>query len=256
MEKKNKFFTNSCLEMNKQPYYEVNNRENMNVPINNLKNGYNKREKTQMELASKLNPYDYELNWSNRLNKKEEEFTYFAPYNQGPGRGFGDLNIGNSIRVGENGRNDTHNYREWKESELTDRFEFIDKRFANPDNLVFPFPRSGEMTRKVNVYSNAGDFINNYKLTTPNLIKKEIFGNFQPVESFDYNALNEEPLPNQGLIDNINQNNEIHKERQYRASENKKQYEKQFTELGNKLKLDFEKQMAIQKSQEKETFTY
>ena len=247
-EKKNKFISNNCLDYNKQPYYSIDS--NTNAQFDEIKSNYNNKEKTQMVLNSNLNPYDYDLDFKNNIKNKDKESTnhmYFTPYDQGPGRGFGNANINNSIRLGENGRNDTSQFKYFRESEIVDRFQFIDNRFNNPSNLVFPFPRSGENTRKMNSFSNAGDFINNYQTTTPNLVKKEIFGNFEEALQFNYDI----PHPNNQIINEINNSNEIERNQQHEALKLRETHEKTRNLQAEQYKKDFEKQMAQQKAQQK-----
>jgi hypothetical protein len=245
--KKNKFISNNCLDYNKQPYYSI--ESNTNAQFDEIKSNYNNREKTQMVLASTLNPYDYDLDVKNNIKEKEKQensYMYFTPYDQGPGRGFGNASINNSIRLGENGRNDTQQFKSFRESEIVDRFQFVDSRFNNPTNLVFPFPRSGENTRKVNSFSNAGDFINNYQSTTPNLIKKEIFGNFEQAMNFNYDI----PQPNNVIINNIKNNNEIERRNQRDYIKQRENYNNKYKLEADQYKNDFEKQMAQQKAQQ------
>ena len=66
----------------------------------------------------------------------------------GAGRGFGNLNISNDIRNGEDSRSQNNKFKKIKEAEVIDRFEFLDKDIQNPYNLILPFPRGGEITRK------------------------------------------------------------------------------------------------------------
>ena len=224
MKKKNKFLSNTCLDnYNKQPYYSINS--NTNVQFDEIKSNYNNKEKTQMILSSNLNPYDYELDFKNNIKDKEKNnYMYFTPYDQGPGRGFGNLSVNNSIRLGENGRNDTHTFKSYRESEIIDRFQFIDNRFNNPDNLVFPFSRSGDNTRKMNSFSNASEFINDYKSSTPNLIKHGYLDNFDMQDNLD-NSMDfnyDIPRPNTEIIQNINNNNEIQRTKQLEVINQKK----------------------------------
>jgi hypothetical protein len=66
----------------------------------------------------------------------------------GAGRGFGNLKISNDIRNGEDSRSQNNKFKKIKEAEVIDRFEFLDKDLQNPRNLILPFPRGGEITRK------------------------------------------------------------------------------------------------------------
>lgn len=66
------------------------------------------------------------------------------------GRGFGNLNISNDIRYGGSSRLDTKNFKEKQESrQMFDfQFQYLDKDYQNPNNIVMPIPRGGDMTRK------------------------------------------------------------------------------------------------------------
>ena len=66
----------------------------------------------------------------------------------GAGRGFGNLNVSNNIRTGQDSRLHNNKFKKIKEAEVIDRFEFIEKDIQNPNNLILPFPRGGEITRK------------------------------------------------------------------------------------------------------------
>jgi len=231
--KKNKFFQTSKYDFNKQPFYEVNgNAININ---DELKNNYNSKNKLNIEFSNDFNPYNYELNYKNTLRKdtKGNEFIYYSPYNQQPGRGFGNLNINNNIRDGESTRNSTSDFRLFRESEIIDRFEYIDNRYANPRNIVFPFPRTGNDTRKTQIFNN-NDFtssnnINQYQFNTPNLNKKESTIYFDDpysleqyvnydISNINYNVSNND-LPNKNIIKIINDTTEAERTRQHNAKQ-------------------------------------
>jgi hypothetical protein len=146
--KRNKFIDTSITELNRQPHYNVTHN------IDALDDAsFTNKNKTRLQLKETLDPYDYELNYFNRQVKDvkgENEYIYYSAYDQGPGRGFGNLNTSNQIRLGQSSRETTEDFRIYRESEIINRFEFIDNRYVNPNNLVFPLPRSGENTRKVN----------------------------------------------------------------------------------------------------------
>jgi hypothetical protein len=214
LNKKNKFITNSCLDYNKQPYYEV--KKNDTAQINIKKNNFNTKDKVQVVLKDNFDPYNYNLNYFNNIKKNKEDkddksTTYFSTYNQGPGRGVGNMSINNTIRLGDAGREDNNNFKSFKESEIIDRFDFIDNRFTNPINVVFPFPRSGENTRKVQTIDNQTNFINEYQWTTPNLVKKEVYQQHDKAYNFSYEP---SELPNSNLINQINENNKNQRSKQ------------------------------------------
>lgn len=119
----------------------------------NLKTpGVGTKHKTNIELVDKLHPNNYEVSVSNKKRVEEniepKENVYFTGYGTGPGRGFGNLGISNSIRIGDFTRTETKVFKSTKESEVIDRWEFIDDRYQNPHNLVMELPRGGESTRK------------------------------------------------------------------------------------------------------------
>jgi hypothetical protein len=183
--KKNKFIENINGEINKQPYYENLKDVNMNDVI---KDNYNSRHKSQMELKLVLDPFDYDLTYKDGIKKDvkgTEEFVYYSPYNQGAGRGFGNLSINNTIRNSESSRTSFNDFKLHRESEIIDRFEFIDNRYTKPENLVFPFPRSGEMTRKNLDNDSDTNKIYNHNLEKPNYTENVI----------DYNEPNHTEAP-------------------------------------------------------------
>ena len=68
----------------------------------------------------------------------------------GPGHGFGNLEISNDIRYGNSSRFDTKEFKEIRESsQLFDyQFQYLDKNFQDPNNIVMPIPRGGNTTRE------------------------------------------------------------------------------------------------------------
>ena len=63
------------------------------------------------------------------------------------GRGFGNLDVSNDIRFGINSRSDFDKFKKKREELVQDRFEYLDRNFQNPKNIILPFPRGGEITR-------------------------------------------------------------------------------------------------------------
>lgn len=164
--RKSKFVENSNIEYNKQPYYEIDKKHNLK---DDLKNGYNTKIKSNVELKDNLDPYNYELNYYNKIKKdvKGQDYIYYSPYDQGPGRGFGNLNVNNNIRNSQSSRMSNDDFKLYRESDVIDRFEFIDNRFGTSDNLVLPFPRAGDSTRKISVLGSTTDIHTDYKFNTP-----------------------------------------------------------------------------------------
>lgn len=68
------------------------------------------------------------------------------PYT-GPGRGMGDVSISDNTRFGVDTRRYNEEFRNINESTILDRFDFLDKDFQNPSNIVLPFPQGGVQTR-------------------------------------------------------------------------------------------------------------
>ena len=214
MNKKNKFYENNNNELNKQHHYDYKLTNNNNCVQTTIKN------KSSFELTDHLDPYDYNISYENKIKKDlkgEESFVYYSPYNQGPGRGFGNLNITNMIRKSQSSRNDTEDFKLYKESEIIDRFDYLDNRFSNPNNLVFPFPRSGQNTRKNSEkLVEKSENINEYHFNKPNKIKI----------SNDFNINTNEPIKQ--LADSINYENNQQRTRQ-------KIYKEKVNELQNKI---------------------
>jgi len=226
MNKKNKFIENNNNKLNKQPYYEQIN--NNNCIHNIIKDNYNSKTKSALELTDNLNPYNYNLSYENKIKKDlkgEESFIYYSPYNQGPGRGFGNLHINNMIRKSESSRYDNEDFKLFRESEIYNRFDFLDNRFSNPNNLVFPFPRSGENTRKVaNTLLENSQNINEYNFNKPNKIKisnenTKIANENTKIANENTKIVNENNQPNKQIIDSINYTNNQQKIRQEKYKE-------------------------------------
>jgi len=77
---------------------------------------------------------------------------YYTNKNIGAGRGFGNLEVSNEIRYGDASRANTKEYKEEKESKqiFEYQFQYLDKNFQDPEHIVMPIPRGGEITRKQN----------------------------------------------------------------------------------------------------------
>jgi hypothetical protein len=220
MNKKNKFVENNNNELNKQPHYDQIN--NNNCIQNIVKDNYNSKNKSSLELTKNLDPFNYNLNYTNKIKKDmkgEESIIYYSPYDQGPGRGFGNLNINNMIRKSESSRNDNEDFKLTRESEMLNRFDYLDNRFSNPNNLVFPFPRSGDNTRKAaeKTVENSQN-ITNYNFNKPNKIK---VSNNEYIDHLDN-------MPNKQIVDSINNKNNQQRQRQ-------QLYKEQNVELQNKI---------------------
>jgi len=115
---------------------------------NLLTPGVGTRLKTKMEMVEELHPNNYAIPVGNTVATRESESFYYPGYFTGPGQGFGNLNVSNSIRVGDYTRTETREFKATKESEVIERWGFIDDRYSNPDNVVMELPRGGDTTRK------------------------------------------------------------------------------------------------------------
>ena len=58
-----------------------------------------------------------------------------------------DINMSNKIRSGFT-RLDTPIFKKDREQIEDNRFQFLTKNYQDPDKLIMPFPRGGEMTRE------------------------------------------------------------------------------------------------------------
>ena len=96
-----------------------------------------------------------------------KQFTNYHGHHTGPGKGFGNLSISNNIRQGSSTRLDNTEIKIKKETQINERFDLIDKNFQNPHNLILPFARGGEITRKSlkeeSSEENTSDQINKYR---------------------------------------------------------------------------------------------
>jgi hypothetical protein len=81
---------------------------------------------------------------------------YYSNQSNGAGRGFGNLDTSNQMHFGNSSREDNREWKQYKESVVIDRFEFIDKEIMNPKHHVMDdIPRGGISTRKqINIDNN------------------------------------------------------------------------------------------------------
>jgi hypothetical protein len=98
-------------------------------------------------------------------NKNDVDF-YYNNINLGAGRGFGNLNISNSIRNINSSRNDYREFKLEKEKEIMfgHVFQYLDKNVQDPNKLIMPIPRGGESTRKNIELNNLFTNINKSKI--------------------------------------------------------------------------------------------
>jgi hypothetical protein len=147
--KKNKFITNNNYNLNYPKQINIsNNVDNESLLLTPI---IEDKDKTQLILSDALNPTNYSVNYSNIKKDNYNNFNfYYTNKDQAPGRGFGNLNISNSIRNGDQSRLQTKNYKKQQEStQLFDyQFQYLNKNYQDPNHIVMPIPRGGESTRK------------------------------------------------------------------------------------------------------------
>ena len=113
-----------------------------------LEAGVGTKTKAKIEMTEFLHPNNYNVPVANIVPNKEDKSTYFPAYFTGPGSGFGNLNVSNNIRTGDFTRDQSKVFKAEKESQMLERWEFIDDRFAKSDHLVMEIPRGGTSTRR------------------------------------------------------------------------------------------------------------
>ena len=108
----------------------------------------NSKKKTNIKLNDRIHPKDFNVSLKSEKEKEKDNkmFTYGNDF--GPGRGFGNPNISNDIRNGQSTRLDNNDFFKHQESILNERTDYITRNYQNPNNLILPFPRGGELTRK------------------------------------------------------------------------------------------------------------
>jgi hypothetical protein len=108
----------------------------------------NSKHKTKVELKDKMHPTDYDIELkSNNIQKTTQSTTYYGDH-YGPGKGFGNIDKINDIRNGNFTRLENDNFFKDRESSINDRRHILFKDYQNPQNIILPFPRGGEITRK------------------------------------------------------------------------------------------------------------
>jgi len=105
--------------------------------------------KTNVYSTNHFHPNNYNVGLKAQSGKKNLQINRLPGTNYGPGRGFGNIDILNDLRTGNCTRLDTNQWKKEKEQVVNDRFEYLTRNVQNPNNIVLPFPRGGEMTRKL-----------------------------------------------------------------------------------------------------------
>ncbi len=162
---KTKYITKDSKD--RSDYWKINYKKSNLIDNESslLTPAINSKDKMQIKLKDNINPMDYNLSYYNELNNDNlTDNFYYTNINKGAGRGFGNLTISTNIRNGNDSRNDNKDFKGKKEEQLffDYQFNYLDKNFQNPDNVVLPFPRGGETTRKQNQLFTSNN--NNNKL--------------------------------------------------------------------------------------------
>lgn len=136
-------FTNTCKQRS------IEDESFLLHPENNSK------QKSQILLKNKIQPFDYntDLQSNNLQMEKNIQSQYGISFT--PGKGFGNLNVNNSLRNGINTREIDDDMKKKDGENITTRFDYITKNYQNPDNLILPFARGGEITRNNNTLDNS-----------------------------------------------------------------------------------------------------
>jgi len=131
-------------------YWIYDTNKNIDNENKLLKSKLISKDKTNIMLNSKFKPNDYNVLYFNNNNNNDNNDNYYYNINNQPGRGFGDLNISNNIRNSNSSRYDYKDYKINIEAQqfFDYQFNYLDKNFQNPDNIILPFPRGGDFTRK------------------------------------------------------------------------------------------------------------
>jgi hypothetical protein len=113
-----------------------------------LKPIFNSKDKNSVELT-KLAPDDFNVPYNTKKKLIDTDIFYYSNQSNGAGRGFGNLDTSNQMHFGNSSREDRMEWKQYKESIVMDRFEFIDKEIMNPKHHVMDdIPRGGISTRK------------------------------------------------------------------------------------------------------------
>lgn len=113
----------------------------------------NSKQKAKVELKDTMHPNDYSIDLKYDTINKTKTYTSYYGDHYGPGKGFGNSIVSNEIRTGLSSRDDIEKFNQTIESKIDGPRDILFKNYQNPNNLILPFPRGGENTRK-SVQSN------------------------------------------------------------------------------------------------------
>ncbi len=152
--KKVKYYERDMFSIDRESNL-LNKSQNTNGKCNYIDDENNLIMPSESSGSSK-NLFEYEdlsqHNYNTPLKISEinirKQFSNYHGHHIGPGKGFGNLSISNDIRHGSSTRLDNTEIKIKKEKEINERYHLIDRDFQNPHNLILPFARGGEITRK------------------------------------------------------------------------------------------------------------
>ena len=113
------------------------------------------RQKSQVVMKEKIHPKDFSLDLQSNNIRKVNQYTSYYGDHHGPGRGFGNHDINNMMNFGESSRVDRAMFNVKLEGNINERRDILFKNYQDPQHLILPFPRGGEITRKTH---NKTDF--------------------------------------------------------------------------------------------------
>lgn len=151
-----------CNESKPVKYYDNSIRDKYTLDCKNISAGsariedesflllprINSKQKTKVELKDTMHPSDYRVDLASDNIRKTKQYTSYYGDHYGPGKGFGNTVVSNEIRNGVPTRSENDVFNQRIESEVNDRRDILFKDYQNPHNIILPFPRGGEITRK------------------------------------------------------------------------------------------------------------
>ena len=158
--KKETFTNTSSLVPKKIKHFDFNKRECETLTSLNQKSmrveeesylllpQVSSKQKTKVELKEQMHPHNYNVDLKSDNIRKTKSYTSYYGDHYGPGKGFGNVDTNNNIRNGKSTRLENETFYKKQESTINNRQDILFKNYQNPKNLILPFPRGGEITRK------------------------------------------------------------------------------------------------------------
>lgn len=133
--------------------YNILSSKNVNIEDESflLLPSVSSKQKSQVILKETLHPQDYLTDLKSNKMRGSVHFTSYYGNHHGPGKGFGNSDMNNVIRNGESSRVDNDMFNINIEKNINSRQDILFKNYQNPKNLILPFPRGGEITRKTHI---------------------------------------------------------------------------------------------------------